>query len=131
MEIEHRLLNEDDKDRPSILLVINGYNELAFGFGNSDFALNRVLTRGKSVGVYTVITFDYLAPNLGKEILANNGAKVVFRPTTKQMARSSGIPESIKLESPDQAVLETLYEGKAKFTIDKIEIGKIYQEIFE
>lgn len=110
--------------------MINGYNELAFGFGNSDFALSRILTRGKSAGIYTVITFDYLAPNLGKEILANNGAKVVFRPTTRQMARSSGIPESIKLDSPDMAILETMYEGRAKFNLLKQNNSKIYEEIF-
>lgn len=130
MEIEHRLQKQDKQDQPNILLIINGYNELIFGMDNTDYALARVLTRGKSANVYTVITFDYLAPDLRKEILANNGAKVVFRPTTRQMARSSGIPESIKLESPDQAILQTMYESKKMFTINKVDSKKVYEKIF-
>lgn len=131
MEIEHRLQKQDNQDQPNILLIINGYNELIFGMDNTDYALARVLTRGKSVNVYTVITFDYLAPDLRKEILANNGAKVVFRPTTRQMARSSGIPESIDLNSPDEAILETMFDGKKKITIQNLNPKEIYKQIFK
>lgn len=131
MEIEHRLQKQDRQYQPKILLVINGYNELIFGMDNTNYALARVLTRGKSVNVYTVITFDYLAPDLRKEILANNGAKVIFRPTTRQMARSSGVLESMNLESPDQAILETMFMGKTKITVNKVDTKKIYQKIFE
>jgi hypothetical protein len=46
------------------------------------------------------------------------------------MARSSGVPESIKLESPDEAILETMYGGKKKLTINKVDPKKIYEEIF-
>jgi len=130
MEIEHRLQKQDNQDQPNILLVINGYNELIFGLDNANYALERILTRGKSINVYTVITFDYLTPDISKVIFANNGAKVVFRPTTKQMARSSGIPESIDLTSPDEAILETMFEGKKKITIQKLNPKEIYEDIF-
>ena len=131
MEIEHRLQKQDNQNQPNILLVINGYNELIFGLDNANYALERILTRGKSANVYSVITFDYLTPDISKVIFANNGAKVVFRPTTKQMARSSGIPESVDLTSPDEAILETMFEGKNKITIQKLNPKKIYEEIFE
>ena len=131
MEIEHRLQKQDNQDQSNILLVINGYNELIFGLGDANYALERILTRGKNANVYTVITFDYLVPSLSKVISANNGAKVVFRPTTKQMARSSGISESADLTSPDEAILETMYEGKKKITIQKLNPKEIYNEIFK
>lgn len=130
-EIENRLQQDNLQDQPKILVVINGYNELIFGLSESEYALDRLLTRGKSVNIYTVITIDYLASNFNKNILANNGAKVVFRPTTRQMARSSGVFESINLSSPDEAILETMYEGKTKFVIDQLPIVKIYKEIYK
>lgn len=129
-EIEYRLQNQNSQSQPKILLVINGYNEI-IGFSDAEYFLERILTQGKSVNVYTVITFDYLASNLSKGILANNGAKVIFKPTTRQMARSSGIPESINLESPNEAILETMFEGKTKLKINKMDVKKIYQEIFK
>ena len=56
--------------------------------------------------------------------------KLVFKPTDKKIARETGVPESIDLTSPDEAILETMYEGKRKITINKVSPKQIYEEIF-
>jgi len=131
-EITKRLLsNEKQNNQPKILLVINGFNEIIY------YSTKEVIDRlaiifgyAKRAGVYIVISVDYIDGQLSKWIQANNGAKIVFRPTTRQMARSSGISESIKLETPDMAILETMYEGKTKFRLDKDNFKERYEEIY-
>lgn len=132
-EITKRLLSgKDQKDQSKILLVINGFNEIVYYSSKEvEDRLAIIFGYAKRAGVYIVITADYIDGRISKWIQANNGAKIVFRPTTRQMARSSGVPESIKLESPDQAILETMYEGKTKFNINKVEARKIYEEIYK
>lgn len=132
-EVVRRLQSENKSEKqPKILLVINGFNEsIIFSADETEFRIGYIMKLGKSVGVHIITTFDYVTPNLSKEILANNGAKIVFKPTTRQMARSSGVFESIELESPDEAILETMFEEKTKFTINKINVRKVYGEIFE
>jgi len=78
-----------------------------------------------------VLGTDYPNPKSYKEILANTPAKLVFKPTDKKIARDTGIPESIDLKSPDEAILETMFESKIKLTITKLDVQKIYQEIFK
>lgn len=133
MEVTKRLLSSDDqKNQPKILLVINGFNEIIYySSKEAEDRLAIIFGYAKRAGVYVIITADYIDGQIGKWIQANNGAKIVFRPTTKQMARSSGVPESIKLESPDEAILETMYEGKTKFTINKMDTSKTYEEIYK
>lgn len=58
-------------------------------------------------------------------------AKLVFKTTDKKIARDTGIPESADLSSPSEAILETMYEGKTKITIEKIDHKKIYEEVFK
>jgi hypothetical protein len=89
------------------------------------------LIEGRKNGFYLVIGTDYLNPRISKELAANIPAKLVFKPTDKKVARDTGIPESFELISPDEAILETMFEGKTKFTINKVDPKKIYQEIFE
>jgi len=131
MEIVNRLRKDDTKDKPEIWLIINGYNVVDYSFYEDKEVISRILSQGWNAKVYSLMTFDYLGPNFKKETLANIGAKVVFRPTTRQMARSSGIPESIKLASPNEAILDTTFEGKTKFTINKKDIKGDYKETFE
>jgi DNA segregation ATPase FtsK/SpoIIIE-like protein len=131
-EIVSRLRSTDREDNPKILLVINGFNEIIyFTPSEVEARLSTALSFAQKAGIYVVITVDYLDTGLSKLMQANIGAKVVFKPTTHQMARSSGIFETIKLESPDEAILETMFEGKTKLTINNVDVKKIYKEIYE
>jgi len=131
-EIERRSKNEGEDNKPRVLIMINSYNQI-FCFSSSEFEDNlyRLLIEGRKNGFYLVIGTDYLNPRISKELAANIPAKLVFKPTDKKVARDTGIPESFELISPDEAILETMFEGKTKFTINKVDPKKIYQEIFE
>lgn len=120
------------KPVPNILILINSFDELMF-FSTSEVEDNiaRILQIGKKVGVYVVIKTDYIDSKTAKIITANSPAKLVFKPTDKKIARDTGIPESADLKSPNEAILETMYEGKTKLTVEKIDHKKIYEEIFE
>jgi hypothetical protein len=91
----------------------------------------QLLSMGKKYGIYLIIGTDYLNTKINKEIMANNPAKLVFKSIDKKIARDTGIPESADLVSPDEAILETMFEGKKKITIQKLNQKKIYEEIFE
>lgn len=117
---------------PNILVLINSFNQLMF-FSASEIEdnISRIMETGKRVGVYIVIGTDYPSPSSMKSITANCPAKLVFKPTDKKIARDTGIPESANLKSPNEAILETMYEGKTKITIDKLNHKEIYKKIFE
>jgi len=124
--------NYNEKNPAKILLIIHGFNETIYYTPNDvEERLALILSIAKSTGIFVIITADYIDSKLNKWIIANIGAKIVFRPTTKQTARASGIPESIKLVSPDQAILQTMFEGKNKFVMDKVDVEKGYREVFK
>lgn len=133
MEIIRRYQpSTDNKQQPKILLVIHGFNEIiSFSPKEVEDRIALILGYARKSGVYVVITTDYIDGRLNKWILANNGAKIVFRPTTRQMARSSGVFESIKLESPDQAILDTMFESKKKFTISKVNVKREFEKVYK
>ncbi|MDD4136121.1 MAG: DNA translocase FtsK [Candidatus Shapirobacteria bacterium] len=145
-EVQNRLkfLTEvDDKDikncndksgyqmMPNILIVISSLNQLLlFSPTEIEDNLYRLISTGKKCGIYLVIGADYLNTKISKEIMANSPTKLVFKPTDKKVARDTGVPESADLTSPDEAILETMFEGKKKITIKKLNPKKIYGEIF-
>lgn len=133
-EVDIKKLNSRTgiKPIPNILLLINSFNQLMF-FSPSEIEDNiaRILEIGRKVGVYVVIKTDYIDSKIARIITANSPAKLVFKPTDKKIARDTGIPESADLSSPDEAILETMYEGKTKLRIEKIDHKKIYEEIFK
>jgi len=145
MERRYKTFNEvGDKDikswnyntgfqgMPSILIVINSLNQiLKFSPEEVEDNLYRLISTGKKCGFYFVIGTDYPNPRTSKEIIANSPSKLVFKPTDKKIARDTGIPESVDLISPDEAILETMFEGKKKITINKLNPKEIYDEIFK
>lgn len=129
-EISRRMKMETMENEPKILIVISSLNQLMM-FSLREFEENiyQILVSGKKCGIYCVLGSD-LIPKIPKTILANIPAKIVFKPTDDSLARNNGIPESKNLPSPDEAILETMFEGKKKLNILDISDEKIYEEIF-
>ena len=120
------------KPIPNIMLLINSFNQaICFSPREVEDSMTRIMETGRKVGVYVVIRNDLLDNKTAKIISANLPVKLVFKPTDKKIARETGIPESADLTSPNEAILETMYEGKTKLTVEKIDYKKIYEEIFE
>lgn len=130
-EIERRSKNEGENNKPKILILINSLNQISY-FSPSEVEDNlyRIIVQGRKHGFYIIAGTDYPNPRTLKELVANIPTKLVFKPTDKKVARETGVPESIDLVSPDEAILETMYEGKKKITINKVNPKKIYEEIF-
>lgn len=131
MEIERRAKAERQDNMSKVLIFINSLNQVTyFSPAEIEDNLYRLIVQGRKYGFYFVIGTDYPNPKFSKLILANLPTKLVFKPTDKKIARETGVPESIDLISPDEAILETMYEGKRKLTINKVNPKKIYGEIF-
>lgn len=130
-EIERRSKNEGEDNKPSVLILINSLNQISY-FSPSEVEDNlyRIIVQGRKHGFYIIAGTDYPNPRTLKELVANMPTKLVFKPTDKKVARETGVPESIDLNSPDEAILETMYEGKKKLNINKVNPKKIYEEIF-
>lgn len=130
-EIEKRMERETTWKDSKILILISSYNLMSC-FSQSEFEDNiyRIISMGKKCGVYIVAGTDYLNSKTLKIITANSPAKLVFKPTDNKIARDTGIPESVGLTSPDEAILETMFEGKRKITINKLNPKEIYEEVF-
>lgn len=131
-EIERRMKLNNLNNQSKVLILINSLNQvLNFSPSEVEDNIYQIIVQGRKYGVYFVIGTDYINPRIAKSIIANIPAKLVFKPTDKRISRDSGIPEAIELSSPDKAILETIYEGKRKLTINKVDSRKIYREIFE
>lgn len=130
-EIERRSKLENQENVPKVLILINSLNQITyFSPAEVEDNLYRLIAQGRKYGFYFVIGTDYPNPRFSKLILANMPTKLVFKPTDKKIARETGVPESIELSSPDEAILETMFEGKRKITINKVSPKQIYEEIF-
>lgn len=130
--VEKRMKMENLDDQPKIVILINAFNQiLSFSPAEVGDNLYRIMTQGRKYGFFFVIGTDYPNPRIMKEIVANSPAKLVFKPTDKKIGRETGIPESVDLVSPDEAILETMFEGKKKITINKVNPKEIYDEIFK
>ncbi len=130
-EIERRLKIENISKLPKILLLINSLNSVSI-YSSDEFnsCMYRIMAQGRKMGVFAVIGTDYPNPRSAKEIIANSPAKLVFKPTDKKIARDTGVVESFDLKSPDEAILNTMYEGKTTVTINKVNPKEIYDEIY-
>ncbi len=130
-EIERRAKMESQDNNPKVLVLISSFNQINY-FSPTEVEDNlyRLIATGRKYGFYFVVGTDYPNSKTSKLIAANMPTKLVFKPTDKKIARETGVPESIDLVSPDEAILETMYEGKKKITINKINPKKIYEEIF-
>lgn len=130
-EVERRMKMESQINNSKVLVLINSLNQiLNFSPAEVEDNLCRLMITGRKYGFYFVIGTDYPNPRTSKEIIANTPAKLVFKATDKKIARDSGIPESADLVSADEAILETMFEGKKKITIKKLNPKEIYEEIF-
>lgn len=130
-EIERRSKAENQDNMPKVLILINSFNQITyFSPAEVEDNLYRLIVQGRKYGFYFIIGTDYPNPRTSKLIMANMPTKLVFKPTDKKIARETGVPESIDLNSPNEAILETMYEGKKKITISKVNSKEIYEEIF-
>jgi len=131
-EVERRQKMKDYKNFPKIFIVIHSLNDMmTFSPGEVEEGLYRLMVQGRRYGIYFVISTDYLAHSTFKGIIANMAARLVFKSVNKKIARENGIPESVNLTSPDEAILETIYEGRKKITVNKMDVNKIYKEVFK
>jgi DNA segregation ATPase FtsK/SpoIIIE-like protein len=131
-EIERRSKIENREDLYKVLILINSLNYFSnFCPAEIENCLYRIIVLGRRYGFYLIVGTDHPNPRTSKEIIANMPTRLVFKPTDKKIARNTGIPESADLVSPDEAILETMYEGRKKITINKVDPKKIYEEIFE
>lgn len=131
-EVERRQKMMDCKNFPKIFIVIHSLNDMmTFSPGEVEEGLYRLMVQGRRYGIYFVISTDYLAHSTFKGIIANIAARLVFKSVNKKIARENGVLESVNLTSPDQAILETMFEGRKKITVNEVDINKIYKEIFE
>ena len=130
-EIERRMKMEDINNLNKVLILVNSFNQISC-FSPAEFEDNlyRLIVSGRKYGFYFIIGTDYTNSKMAKVITANSPAKLVFKPTDKKIARDTGIIESADLTSPDEAILETMFEGKKKITINKLNPKQIYEEIF-
>lgn len=130
-EIQNRMKGENVWSDSKILILINSYNQIVY-YSPSEVEDNlyMIISMGKKYGVYVVVGTDYPNSKTLKLITANCPAKLVFKPTDKKIARDTGIPESADLTSPDEAILETMFEGKKKIIIKKLNPKEIYEEVF-
>ncbi len=130
-EIDRRSKSSNKKADPKMLIVINSLNQiLSFSPSDTVELLYRIIVQGGKHDFHLIIGTDYPETKVTKKLIANIAAKIVFKTTDKKIARDSGVPESIDLLSPDLAILETMFDGKKKITVDKLDTKKIYKEIF-
>lgn len=129
-EINRRMKMDTQENLPKVLIVISSLNQLMmFSSREVEESIYQILVSGIKYGFYCVLGTD-LIPKIPKTMLANIPAKIVFKPTDESLARNNGVNESKNLQSPDEAVLETMFEGKKKVKIENINYKKIYEEIF-
>lgn len=117
---------------PAILFVINSIEQIRY-YSPSEIEDNlfRLFNTGRKVGIYFIIEDNY--PNLkdNKIIMVNNVARVAFKQNDKNFAKNIKTPESTELNSPNQAILNVIFEENKKILVEKINHKKIYEEIFE
>lgn len=117
-EIERRIKIENNSKLPKVLILINSMNLVSM-FSPDEFNDNlyRIMVTGRKCGVYIILGTEYLKPRTAKELLANNAAKLDFM-------------SNDELQSPAEAILETMYEGKTRVTIKKVDSKKIFEGIY-
>lgn len=127
MEIDKRLdLAPTELAKSNLIfLVINSFNSFNYPWGGEiEEALSTVFKFGKTARVFALVSFDFLDKKLRKDLFVSVGARLVFKPTTPQLARSAGVPAAFKLASPDEAILSTMWDGQEKITVKKKQFDK-------
>lgn len=126
-EIERRYKSGEVK--PKILAVINGL-EVFDWWNHIELVDNiyQVMKFGRKYGVCVVASVDWLDTKRYRDILVNNSARVVFRPTADGMV-SRGVDVST-LEKPNQAILWRMFEKNVKFETLGLDVENVYGEIF-
>ena len=130
-EINRRMKMETLENLPKVLIIINSLNQLMmFSLREFEESIYQILVSGRKYDFYCVLGTD-LIPKIPKTILANIPAKIVFKPTDKKLIKNTGVSESMDLSSPDEAILETMFEEKKKIKILKTDLKKVYNEILK
>ena len=91
-------------------------------------SLYQILVSGKKYGFYCVLGTDLIS-SIPKTILTNIPAKIIFKQTDEKLAKDTGVPESKDLKSPDEAILNTMFEEQKKIKVSEISHREIYKEI--
>jgi len=124
-EINRRMKIDSQENLPKVLIVISSLNQLMM-FSSREFeeSIYQILVSGRKYGFYCILGTD-LIPKIPKTMLANIPAKIVFKPTDNNLTKNNGVTESKDLDSPDEAILETLFERKRKIKISKSDPKKL------
>lgn len=127
-EIVRRMKLDSQVGFPKVLLVINSFNQLMmFSPREIEDNLYQILASGRKYGFYCVLGTDLIS-SIPKTILANIPAKIVFKPADEKLTKDTGVPESKDLNSPDEAILEMMFEKQKKIKISETN-QEIYKEI--
>jgi len=128
-EISRRMKLDNQENLPKVLLVINSFNQLKmFSPREMEDSLYQILVSGKKYGFYCVLGTDLIS-SIPKTILTNIPAKIIFKQTDEKLAKDTGVPESKDLKSPDEAILNTMFEEQKKIKVSEISHREIYKEI--
>ena len=132
-EVENRMKELEKNEKaifPKILIVIHGLEEI-YCFSPSEIEDNLVRLQrfGRKVGIYLILTMDYISFTNFREIIANNPARIAFKPVDNRF-KERNLPQVVDLNSPDEAILWTMYGDNIKFEILKLKPEKIYKQIF-
>lgn len=127
-EINRRMKMDNQENLPKVLIVISSLNQLMmFSSREAEESIYQILVSGRKYGFYCVLGTD-LIPKIPKTILANIPAKIVFKPTDDSLVRNNSVSESKDLQSPDEAILTTMFEKQKRIRIIEID-RRIYKEI--
>lgn len=131
VEIERRIKFGKNINYPKILILINSLNQfINISPSEVSESIYNIITLGKQSGIYIVIGTDYVNSKYYDGIIANNPAKIVFKPTDIKVIKKIKISKLINLESPDQAILKIIFKEDKKISINKINPKTIYSKIF-
>lgn len=116
-EINRRMKLETGENLPKVLIMINSLNQLMM-FSSREFegSIYQILVSGRKYGFYCILGTD-LIPKIPKTMLANISAKIVFKPTDDSLLRNNGVSESKNLQTPNEAIFETMFEKQKKIKI--------------
>lgn len=116
---------------PNILIVIHGLNHL-FVLNQYELIDNLVRLQrfGRAVGIYLILTMDYISFTDFREIIAGNPARIAFKPVDDRF-KERNLPQVAELKSPDEAILWSMYQENKKFEVLNLRSRRIYKQIFK
>ncbi len=133
-EIENRIkasIEDKSKEFAKILIVLHGFEEMYYCYPSEIIDnIVRLQKFGKRLGIYLIMTMDFVKFSNYREIIAVNPARIAFKPVDDRL-KERNLAEVADLKSPNDAVLWIMYGENKKFEVSKLIPKKIYEMIFE